>query len=247
METRQWANDAKRLFQANGVRLVLKHSISLFAVVFLMTCSVAIAADKAVEKAVEKPAAIPVSKPAETPAASSVQKLIAAPAANPVDKIVYMTTVDNKKIPIREKQLRRVTRAKSAGVTFLYPTYVPARFKLKYIRVPDKDQKHVEYRAVFNAKKRSSFTIETAYSGIVKGPAGSRTISGHSNQFGPFKINVFKPHTKGIKTKSIYYLSDWLRLKRKQSKDAARFYHFFGTGVSDSEAIAIVKSLTPIK
>ncbi len=124
---------------------------------------------------------------------------------------------------------------------------MPARFKLKYIRVPDKDPKHVEYRAVFNAKKRSSFTIETAYSGINKGPAGSRIISGHSNQFGPFKINVFKPHTKENKSKIVHYRSDWLKLKRKQSKDAARFYHFFGTGVTDAEALAIVKSLTPIR
>jgi hypothetical protein len=42
-------------------------------------------------------------------------------------------------------------------------------------------------------------------------------------------------------------LSDWMTPKRKQARKAARYYHFHGSGVSDAEALAIVRSLTPIK
>jgi hypothetical protein len=213
--------------------------------------AVEIPAAKPVQKAVEIPAAKPAQKSAEIPAAKPAQKSVEIPAAKPVvnpdDILVDITTIDNKKIAIPDKQFRRLAKVRSSGVVFLYPTSVPARFKLKHIRVLDKDPKHLEYRATFSAKKRSSFTIATAYSGIGGGPAGSRTISGYSKEFGPFKVRVFKPRTEGNKSKNVYYLSEWLKLKRKQSKDAIRYYHFFGTGVTDAESIAIVRSLTPIK
>lgn len=203
--------------------------------------------EKPTVKSVEKSAAKPAETPAETPAAKPAETPAAKPVVNPDDILVEVTTIDNKKFSIPDKQYRRMTKVKGSGVIFLYPTSVPARFKLKNIKVSDRDPKHLEYKTSFNAKKRYSFTIETAYSGIGDGPDGSRTLSGHSKEFGPFKISVFKPRTEGNKTKSVYYLSKWFKLKRKQSKDATRYYHFFGTGVTDAEAIAIVKSLTPIK
>ncbi len=210
---------------AAGTQL-FKLKIVPLSFAFLMTCS----ASQSAETAVVKPVTKPVTKPVE----------------QPVRVRTFVTTIDNRKVAIEHRHLRRLMKVKNKGILFYYPTSVPARFSLRFIKTPHLNNRP-DYAMQFRDQKHFSFTIETAYGGIGNGPHGYRTISGFSKEFGAFKIHVFKPHAEGNKTNSMYYQSDWLKPKRKQSKSASRYYHFFGTGVNDSEAISIVKSLTPIK
>lgn len=242
---------------------MFKHWILFSTLISLMTSSAATAGEKAVEKPVAAPvaktvatpaaktAATPVVKPVAAPVAKTVATPVAAPAGTPFAKTVStsssVTKAEKRKKGAIKRQSRYMAKLKKSGVTVVYPSYVPARFTLDRVKVDIADPKHPDYEIRFRARKHSSFTIASAFSGIGDGPDGSRAISGQSNVFGPFKIQVFKPNSEGNNTSEVYYLSDWMSLRKKQSKDRVRNYHFYGTGVKDSEAISIVKSLAPIK
>jgi hypothetical protein len=76
-----------------------------------------------------------------------------------------------------------------------------------------------------------------------------------SKYLGPITINVFKPGSEGNAGTHVYYLSTWmddakLVAARKESVDTGhsggRHHHFFGEGLTDQEALAIVESLAPV-
>lgn len=203
-----------------------------------------------------KPAAAatvnPVVKPTSE-AQSPVAKPTAAainPVVKPVDKSIkhrtFVTTLDNRKVAIDVRHLRRLMKIKSKGISIYYPTAVPGRFLLRNIKTP-KLNTHPEYELQFRDKKRFSLSVATTSSGTKNVPHGFKSISGYSKEFGAFRIYVFKPNSEGNKTTSVFYSSEWLKPKNSLSKPNSRYYRFSGTGVNDSEAIAIVKSLTPIK
>ncbi len=169
------------------------------------------------------------------------------PAALSLEKRGFFTTADNRQIALNGKQWSRLMGVKKTGVTLVYPGFVPARFSLKDVKVISDDRTHPDYSLQFRDRRNHSFTVETAFSGIGDGPDGDRVLSGSSKLFGPFTIDVFKPRSEGNGTNETYYLSNWLTLKKKQPRDAVRTYHFYGTGLSDKEAISIMKSLTQIR
>lgn len=234
----------KIVFLAAGSH-VYKVQILSYALVFLVTCSAVSAAEKVVEKPVAKPVQPSILEPGTKPAAAAIN-----PVVKPVDKSIkhrtFVTTLDNRKVAIDVRHLRRLMKIKSKGISIYYPTAVPGRFLLRNIKTP-KLNTHPEYELQFRDKKRFSLSVATTSSGTKNVPHGFKSISGYSKEFGAFKIYVFKPNSEANKTTSVFYSSEWLKPKNSLSKPNSRYYRFSGTGVNDSEAIAIVKSLTPIK
>ncbi len=158
-----------------------------------------------------------------------------------------VTTVDNKTVQLDKKFAGLLRGVQKHGVTVVYPTFIPAKFSLKKVVISGDDAQHPDYALFFRGKGHHTLTVETAYTGIGDGPTGDKTLTGQSKVFGKFDIYVFKPHSEGNDTNDIYYLSDWLATIKKTSKDTKRHYHFYATGIKDADAIAMVKSLTPIK
>jgi hypothetical protein len=152
----------------------------------------------------------------------------------------------------KEQAKQRLKRLRNRGITVFYPNYVPARFSLVSAgSVPNTDCPNLDYALKFCDKNRLCFSIESACSGIGSAPGGDKSLNGRSKIFGRFRIEHFNP-TKG--DRSVYYLSEWwadekieFAEKKGISRGAGRYHHFLGYGVSDQEAVDIVKSLMPLK
>jgi hypothetical protein len=175
-----------------------------------------------------------------------------APAVN---KATSTIAVGDKTITLKGIYAKRLTDIKKTGVTVFYPTSVPPRYTLSSVTISDSepDKLHKDYSMEFCDKKQICITIESAYSGIGDGPEGDRTLKGKNKILGPFSVFVFKPHSEGNATNQVYYLSSWMDSKKNAPAEKSgvphperRFYHFFGNGISDREAVAIVESLMPM-
>lgn len=153
----------------------------------------------------------------------------------------------NAQMKMKTRDVQTLGKVQKQGVTVVYPSFVPKRYVLTEVKVTAYEPKHPDYALTFKGPNKHSFVVETAFDGIGDGPDGYKRLSGTAAPFGKFGISVFKPHTEGNDTKEFYYISDWMELKKKPSKDAMRFYHFYGTGITDAESIAIMKSLAPME
>lgn len=167
--------------------------------------------------------------------------------------------VDGKFIVIKPTYGKQLNQFKKRGVPLYFPTAVPPRYTLSLVKLDeDEDKEHPDYKMEFRDQKHHCVTVESAYSGVGDGPDGDRHLTGASKVFGDFAIDVFKPGSEGNCTKDIYYLSGWLLPKRlkdvaeqaekngKMLPSDGRFYHVYGEGITDKEAIAIVQSLMPV-
>jgi hypothetical protein len=192
--------------------------------------------------------------------ASMISAAYAKPAptqiAPAVNKASGAIAVGDKTITLKGIYAKRLEDIKKTGVTVFYPTFLPPRYSLSSVTVSDSepDKLHHDYSLEFCDKKHICFSIESAYSGIGDGPDGDKTLKGKNKNLGPFSVYVFKPHSEGNDTNQIYYLSSWMEWKIKglggkpgSPSTGGRFYHFFGNGITDKEAVAIVQSLEPIK
>ena len=162
--------------------------------------------------------------------------------------------------PISKEQVKeRLKSLRNRGITIFYPEFVPARFSLVSVRTdPESECKNLDYELKFCDKNRLCFSLESECGGIGDSPGGDRALTGKSKLFGAFQIDVFKPWSDGNGTRHIYYLSEWLRddrlvitkktgVNRNRNAHSVRFHHFLGHGVTDREALAIVKSLRPLE
>lgn len=162
-------------------------------------------------------------------------------------------SVDGKQIMLSKVYANQIDRLKRSGVTVFFPKYTPQRFCLASVSLVDAADPNPDYRIEFRDKNKMSFAIESAYTGIGDGPDGDKSLSGISEVFGPFTISVFKPGSEGNCSKNIYYLSSWMPDKKRMASEKrgedppkGRHYHFLGDGISDKEAVDIVKSLMPV-
>jgi len=154
---------------------------------------------------------------------------------------------DNKKIRMKPAWVKQIRNVQRHGVQVFYPEFMPSRYSLGEMKFGGYDKTHPDYSLIFKAKGKHSITIESAYEGIGDGPDGYKKLKGRSKWFGPFTIDVFKPHTEGNDTNDFYFLSNWLESRKKSTADAKRFYNLYGTGVTNKEAVAIIESLTPLR
>ena len=163
--------------------------------------------------------------------------------------------VGDKTLTLKDVYVKKLEKIKKTGVTVFYPTFVPARYTLSAVTISDSPdgKPNYDYALQFCDKKHLCFSIESASWGIGDAPDGDRTLKGTSKVLGPFDMYVFKPGSEGNATKLVYYLSSWIEWKKKpvaqtkgNSASRGRYYHFFGNGVTDKEAVAIVESLLPI-
>ena len=143
--------------------------------------------------------------------------------------------------------VKQIKNVQKHGVCVFYPNFMPARFNLSNVKFGGSDEAHPDYSLIFQGKGKNTITIESACEGFGDGPDGYKNLKGRCEAFGPFKINVLKPHSDGNNTSENYYISDWLESKKKTSVIAKRFYNLYGTGLTDKEAVAIVESLAPLK
>ena len=148
----------------------------------------------------------------------------------------------------------RVKTFRKTGATFYYPISVPARYTLSSIKFdPQGEVGHPDYQLEFCDKKHRCLSIESAFSGVGDGPDGDRKLKGKSRFFGSFTIDVLNPGSEGNGGKNVYYISSRLQDKKEIASEKkgtqlpgdARLYHFFGEGINDKEAIAIIESLQP--
>jgi hypothetical protein len=156
----------------------------------------------------------------------------------------------------KEQTKQRLKSVINQGGTIFYPEVVPARFSLVGVHISsvvNQGKRSLEYSLEFCDKRRRCFSIQSAYGEIGSAPGGDRSLTGRSKIFGNFRIEHFNP-TKN--DNHVYYLSEWWEDKKMMSAhkkgiwpspNGGRYHHFLGYGVSDREALAIVKSLVPLK
>lgn len=174
------------------------------------------------------------------------------------DRDTTIFRVGRKKLKLVGANAKRLTRVRRKGVSVFYPLVFPSRFSLKSVNFSERGESrsnmHADYALVFFDKRGRSFTVESAYDGIGDGPDGYKSLKGICPSLGTFTIDVFRPNSEGNATNRKYYISSWMpdaarrqSTKANEKSPAGRYHHFYGDGVSDAEAIAIVKSLTEIK
>jgi hypothetical protein len=170
---------------------------------------------------------------------------------------VSNSTQAQAKTPISKQQAKQRLRGVfNQGGTVFYPEFVPARYSLSAVHInseANQGKSYLEYSLQFCDQRHLCFSIQSAYGEIGSAPGGERSLTGRSKIIGSFRIEHFNP-TK--QDKFVYHLSEWWRDEKMKSAEkkgiwpspnGGRYHHFLGYGLTDREAVAIVKSLVPLK
>lgn len=168
-------------------------------------------------------------------------------------------TVAGKTVMLKEAYFKKLEKIRKLGVTVFYPAFIPARYSLASVTLSDDEfQRSLDYQIEFCDRHKLCFRIESADGGIGSAPDGDKSFKGWSKSLGRYYIERFDPDPKSKKDKQPYYLSEWMEdrkmvaakrkgLKLDPPRNGGRFHHLVAYGVTDKEAVAIVKSLSPVE
>ena len=163
-------------------------------------------------------------------------------------------TAGGTTITISEVHAKKLERIRDFGVTIFYPTFVPDRFSLARVTLT-KPEEGWKYHLRFCDKRHVCFTVEALSDGDLDADVGEpRELKGKSALFGPFSIEVYKPWSAVNYESRTLYTCLLEEPKANTNKRHVRprqqvpgMYHFWGNGITDKEAVAIVESLAPIE